>query len=685
MSASETSLTNILGQEFGPYKLVRRLGVGGMAETFVAIRRGPSGFTQRVCLKLVLPFYRENKDFVALFEREARLAAKLRHRNIVGVIDFGEFEGTSYMALELVDGLDLRHILEAQPGERLAWEYVALLGLELAEALEHAHHPPSSAGITATDDDVLGIVHRDISPSNVLVSKQGEILLSDFGVAKAMTGTSRKQSAVKGKVPYMSPEQLRAEPLDGRADLFALGVVLYETLAGERPYDGAHDPATIMQILKGEHPALHSRAPDAPAEFCALVEQLLKPDRDERPTTAAELIDALEDFASSPRTRRKLGRLVRKLRENTDQQKLPTASSQPSAGTEVLSDEDAPTPAPRSASHEALPLRAPPAAAPDPTSAPVAHAEVDNRGPAGGGTRPLDPAPGPHEGPTGVKSKSLAEGPEPMAEAEPTRGPAPDYDPALMETDPIDLTRPPSQGWAGARTVTPAPGTAGAESTSDRDWRDDAELPERRLRRAPMLGAAAVALFAAVGVVVAAWPEAEPSPSPEAIHSDDDPRLQLGDDAIVPTASDRQKPIGGDEKRLEQDGRLEGSPGPTPQSAREADKAPPAEDPPEVDGRIGAKTAAPVAPPAGRKPSASPKQTGEPTTKATGPGRLTITVFPWGNIWINGQPWGRAPLKSEELPPGRYRISVGQSKPTETRSIRLRSGQRRTVHFELAN
>ncbi|MBT8467465.1 MAG: serine/threonine protein kinase, partial [Deltaproteobacteria bacterium] len=255
-----------LGQDFGQYKLVRRLGVGGMAETFEAIRTGRGGFSQRVCLKVVLPFFRDRQDFRELFEREARLAAKLRHGNVVGVLDFGEIDGVTYMALELVDGVDLASLLDAQPGKRLAHEHVAFLGHELAAALEHAHDPRREGSVG--DQEGNAIVHRDLSPSNVLVSKRGEVLLTDFGVAKAITGTARQQSAVKGKVPYMSPEQLRAERVDGRADLFALGVVLFEALAGQRPFQGEHDPATIMRILKGERALLREVAPSAPVELC---------------------------------------------------------------------------------------------------------------------------------------------------------------------------------------------------------------------------------------------------------------------------------------------------------------------------------------------------------------------------------------------------------------------------------
>jgi len=308
----DASSSELLGTEIGPYTLVRRLGMGGMAETFVAIRRGPSGFSQRVCLKLVLPFFREDEEFVKLFQREARLAAKLRHGNIVGVIDFGEIAGRSYMALELVDGVDLQVLLDAESGNRLSPEYVALLGHDLAAALDHAHNPPRESDFDGSRG--AAIVHRDISPSNVLISRHGEIMLSDFGVAKAVTGSSHKQSAVKGKIPYMSPEQLRLESLDGRADLFGAGVVLFEALCGRRPYEGGHDPATIMLILQGEHQPLASLAPGAPPELCALIDSLIEPDRDKRPDSAAALIELLDPFVPAPRVRRELGKRVAELR-----------------------------------------------------------------------------------------------------------------------------------------------------------------------------------------------------------------------------------------------------------------------------------------------------------------------------------------------------------------------------------
>ena len=301
------------GEEFGPYRVLRRLGMGGMAETFEAVRFGPGGFSQRVCLKLVLPFFRNDPDFVRLFEREARLAAKLRHSNIVGIIDFGNVDGTPYMALELVDGVDLRALLKSQPGERLSHDLVELMALELAQGLAHAHNPSGVSGGGKTSE-VRGIAHRDLSPSNVMLSVEGEVLLTDFGVAKAMDGTNRKQSDVKGKVPYMSPEQLRNEVVDGRADLFSLGVLLFEALTGERPYDGGSDPATILLILQGEHPSLQELVPDAPEGLCRVIESLIDPDRDKRPISALALVEQLDEFAPSPRTRRELSKMVGALR-----------------------------------------------------------------------------------------------------------------------------------------------------------------------------------------------------------------------------------------------------------------------------------------------------------------------------------------------------------------------------------
>jgi len=656
MKPTETSLTNIQGQQFGPYKLVSRLGVGGMAETFVAVRSGPGGFTQRVCLKLVLPFFRESEEFVRLFEREARLAAKLRHRNIVGVIDFGEVDGTSYMALELVDGVDLRALLDAQEGKRLATEFVALLGLELAEALEHAHKPLEGSGVEYEVSDTPGIVHRDISPSNILISFKGEVFLTDFGVAKAISGSSRKQSAVKGKVPYMAPEYLRAEPLDGRADLFSLGVVLFESLAGERPYEGAHDPATIMHILKGEHEPLARLAPDAPPALCQTIDNLLKPDREGRPANATGLIEELDEFAPSARVRRRLGRLVADIR-NASGQPNATATS---GKTEALPD------APSESTGMRHSTASPPvewhSTAPPPAELPLAEEPHTQGLPENAAAAMAD------QGPT---ASDRAAAPAPKHQQFGTIREARVRE---SEDEPIALVRPPKRGvssvarFGGSDEVPAAPRRRAAEVKQPR-------ARSRSLRKPLFIALGALLALGGMGTAaVALWPKAEPTEeaAKEKPKTDEHPgELDEGSAAGVPSNT-----LVADTPEQE----LPTEPPNEPERAQERvleEQAAPAKDKVEVRDEAPAKDE--VTASAEKKT----RKRGSATAPPVRTGKLTIAVIPWGDVWINGAPWGSAPLRNEPLKPGTYRVSAGQGKPEQTKSIRIEAGERRIVEFDL--
>jgi len=299
-------------ERFADYELVERLGVGGMAETFLAIRRGPGGFEQRVCLKRILPTFVGDADFVEMFLREARLSALLHHGHIARVLDFGISDGSHYLTLELIEGADLRAALRhlRARGESLGPGLTSHIAHALAAALDFAH---------TVDDDghATGIIHRDVSPSNVLLSEAGEVKLADFGIAKATNRPGSIQSgALKGKIPYMAPEYALGRHCSARSDLFSLGVLLYECLAGHRPFDGDHDMQTLDRARNGRHECLHEAVPDAPTPLADAIEALLAPTPGERPPNANAFIAMLADVPPPPLAQRDLGVLVRSVEKH---------------------------------------------------------------------------------------------------------------------------------------------------------------------------------------------------------------------------------------------------------------------------------------------------------------------------------------------------------------------------------
>ncbi|HEY6879168.1 MAG TPA: protein kinase [Polyangiales bacterium] len=283
--------------KLGPFELLRRLGAGGMAETFLALRRGPGGFEQRVCIKRILPAYEADRDFVASFLVEARMSAALRHANIVQVVDFGEHEGSHYLALELIDGLDLRALVLRDAV--LDAELVTLIAADVAAALAYAH---------ADDEDRPAVIHRDVSPSNVLISRNGEVKLTDFGIARVIGGSLHTSSGIiKGKIPYMPPEYIDGGHFDPRGDVFALGVLMYELLHGYRPFDGDTEIETLRRIASGDRKPFTAAAPPA---LVQCVERMIARNPAQRFADARELLDALPTVHTH-RARRRLADLVR--------------------------------------------------------------------------------------------------------------------------------------------------------------------------------------------------------------------------------------------------------------------------------------------------------------------------------------------------------------------------------------
>lgn len=308
--------------QIGPYAIERRLGAGGMAECFIAIRRMQS-IEQRVCLKRILPAYARDATARKLFQREANISARLRHANLVQVLDVGEDNGTPYLVMELVEGCDLDHVLDGAPGRRLSPELVGYLLSEISHGLHEAH-----GGDGAHD----GVVHRDLSPSNVLLSFSGEVKVADFGIAKALSGDKATVTMMRGKFAYMAPEQLDGAPLDPRADMFALGVMGFEMLAGVRPFDAAADARLVLLIAKNERKSIDELAPSAPIELRETIEALLSPQKEKRPANGHAVVEMLAPMLpATVVARRQLGKLV----TTANEARMAAAASEPAVASDA--------------------------------------------------------------------------------------------------------------------------------------------------------------------------------------------------------------------------------------------------------------------------------------------------------------------------------------------------------------
>jgi|HubBroStandDraft_6_1064221.scaffolds.fasta_scaffold138498_2 serine/threonine protein kinase len=265
-----------------------------MAELFLARTVGPEGFEKLVVLKKILPKLAENPKFVRLFLDEARLAAALDHPHIAHVYDLGKVDNSYFFAMEYVHGQDLHAAVKrtARLGKRLPIDHAVQIAHAVASALHYAHER------RAPDGSLLGIVHRDVSPSNVLIAYDGAIKLVDFGVAKAATSSVKTRTGtLKGKISYMSPEQARGSPIDRRSDVFALGTVLWELVTSQRLFKAENDLATIQRIINSEAEPPTQLRPDCPPELETIILKALAVDAAERYQSAEELQLDLEELA----------------------------------------------------------------------------------------------------------------------------------------------------------------------------------------------------------------------------------------------------------------------------------------------------------------------------------------------------------------------------------------------------
>jgi serine/threonine protein kinase len=287
-------------ERFGRYYLLERIGKGGMAEVFRAVTQGAEGFRRTFVVKRIVHEKASSPSFIRMFCDEARISALLHHPNVVQVYDFGHVNGSYFLAMEYLAGRDLSSVNRVLRASNLAVppSLAAFIAQQVALGLHYAHALHDSSGRS------LGIVHRDVTPSNIMLLHAGGVKILDFGIAKASSLAEAGESErgiVKGKFAYLSPEQGRGDPIDGRSDLFALGVTLWEMLTGKRLFSGASDFETLRNVLgRPVAPPSIVRA-GVPAELDRVVMRALERDRDRRYATGEEIANDLDQFLRDAR------------------------------------------------------------------------------------------------------------------------------------------------------------------------------------------------------------------------------------------------------------------------------------------------------------------------------------------------------------------------------------------------
>jgi serine/threonine protein kinase len=324
----------VVSETLGGYELLRRLGSGGMAEVHLARVPGIQGFQKLVVLKQILPHLSRDKHFVRMFLEEARVAALLDHPNVVQVFDLGKDEGEFFFTMEFVYGENLQGLLKGlqKVGQTLAVEHVVTVGIAVAAGLHCAHER------VGFDGHPLGIVHRDVSPTNVMITYEGCVKVADFGIAKVVTRTDVTRAGTrKGKVPYMSPEQCRAEKIDRRSDVFSLGIVLWEAVTGQRLFEGDNEFGVMNLIVNGHMRPPSAVKPDIPKELERIIMKALTVNREQRYQTTRELQIDLEAFARELKLRATASALGELMHYLFRPQPFPWGALRGSSGKAVMS------------------------------------------------------------------------------------------------------------------------------------------------------------------------------------------------------------------------------------------------------------------------------------------------------------------------------------------------------------
>jgi serine/threonine-protein kinase len=275
------------------YRLIAEIGHGGMADVFLAVAQGPVGFNKLVVIKKARKDLLGEADILAMFLDEARLAARLNHPNVVQTYEIGQEGDRYFIAMEYLDGQPLNRVL-SRCGARIPTALKLRIFIEVLAGLHHAHQ------LRDFDGTPLGVVHRDATPQNVFITYDGGIKVVDFGIAKALDSSSHTRTGVvKGKVAYMSPEQVRGERLDARTDVFAVGVMLWEAIAGRRMWEELPEITIVHELMHNLVPSILTAMPGVPSELARICDRAIAPQREHRYLDALELARDLEDFLAA--------------------------------------------------------------------------------------------------------------------------------------------------------------------------------------------------------------------------------------------------------------------------------------------------------------------------------------------------------------------------------------------------
>jgi serine/threonine-protein kinase len=600
----------------GKYQLFATLGRGGMADVYLAIARGPAGFNKLVVVKTLRNVDVEQPaQALDMFFNEAQLSSRLNHPNVVHTYEVGEHQGTYFIVMEYLEGQSLDRVLKRaqRSGAAVPVAWAARVVADGLQGLHHAHE------MRDYDGTPLGIVHRDVSPHNVFVTYEGQVKLLDFGIAKAAMASGLTATGVlKGKVAYMAPEQANGAPLDRRADLFSMGIVLWEALAGRRLMTGDTPAATLASVLRRNAPPVSSVRRDVPPELEAIVQRALSQAPDDRYPTAQAMGEDLEAYlhrVGGPARASEVGEFVTSLFAGV------RAEVQQSIHAQMASAASATTTGRLSALSAGL------AAQSEASSSDVLR-------PLSLPFSPADLPPLPH---------LRAYQPAPPGEA-PAAG-----------TGPWRAGAQASQGGTPyAGTTELGPGGGGRAPGS--------RLARRAALPAALLGAGAVAFFA-LRRPTAERPGASVGAPPSAV---DVTSLPLA----PPEASERASAAPAPPAPAE-------APGPTGEPrAGQSTRAPaaaahPARAPHPADVRRPKPTPAAPAPPADDAPP-------PPTPSAAAPnGFLTLDTYPWTRVTVDGRALGATPVVRAPLPPGTHSIVLENPEKglRQVTSVTIKSGE----------